>query len=107
MYRRKVKGRVLGQSKTGSIVYVQPESTEQHTRNLLNALVDEEKELSPLEEWWEGLTVEVKALVFEKVPGVVVAFDRGDLEEMVAMMNNNSDPELSGLKSQVLNLINQ
>ena len=46
MYRRKVKGRVLGQSKTGSIVYIQPESTELYTRNLLNALVDEEKELN-------------------------------------------------------------
>ena len=46
MYRRKVKGRALGQSKTGSIVYIQPESTELHTRNLQNYLVDEEKELN-------------------------------------------------------------
>jgi len=46
MYRRKVKGRALGQSKTGSIVYIQPESTELHTRNLQNYLVDEEKEVN-------------------------------------------------------------
>ncbi len=44
MYRRKVKGRVLGQSKTGSIVYIQPESTDMHTRHLLNLLADEEQE---------------------------------------------------------------
>jgi len=44
MYRRKVKGRVLGQSKTGSIVYIQPESTDTHTRNLLNLLADETQE---------------------------------------------------------------
>lgn len=44
MHRRKVKGRVLGQSKTGSIVYIQPESTDTHTRHLLNLLADEEQE---------------------------------------------------------------
>jgi DNA mismatch repair protein MutS2 len=44
MYRRKIKGRVLGQSKTGSIVYIQPESTDMHTRHLLNLLADEEQE---------------------------------------------------------------
>ena len=44
MYRRKVKGKVLGQSKTGSIVYIQPESTDTHTRNLLNLLADETQE---------------------------------------------------------------
>lgn len=44
MYRRKVKGKVLGQSKTGSIVYIQPESTDTHTRNLLNLLADESQE---------------------------------------------------------------
>ncbi|TKS56417.1 endonuclease MutS2 [Mesohalobacter halotolerans] len=44
MYRRKVKGKVLGQSKTGSIVYIQPDSTDTHTRNLLNLLADETQE---------------------------------------------------------------
>lgn len=45
MYRRKVKGKVLGHSKTGSIVYIQPEATETHTRQLLNFLADEEQEI--------------------------------------------------------------
>lgn len=44
MYRRKVNGKVLGQSKTGSIVYIQPETTDIHTRNLLNLLADEAHE---------------------------------------------------------------
>lgn len=44
MYRRKVKGKVLGQSKTGSIVYIQPESTDTHTRHLMNLLADEAQE---------------------------------------------------------------
>lgn len=44
MYRRKVKGKVLGQSKTGSIVYIQPDSTDTHTRHLMSLLSDEEQE---------------------------------------------------------------
>ena len=34
MYRKKVKGSVLGQSKTGSIVYIEPESTFKFSREL-------------------------------------------------------------------------
>ncbi|QTY27525.1 DNA mismatch repair protein MutS [Flavobacterium sp. CS20] len=44
MYRRKVNGKVLGQSKTGSIVYIQPESTDIHTRKLLSLIADEAQE---------------------------------------------------------------
>src|SRR5690606_7619075 len=36
MYRKKVKGSILGNSKTGSIVYIQPEATMMHTRELNN-----------------------------------------------------------------------
>ncbi|MEH6408535.1 MAG: DNA mismatch repair protein MutS, partial [Leeuwenhoekiella sp.] len=43
MHRRKVKGAILGNSKTGSIVYIQPEATMNHQREL-NNLVYEEKE---------------------------------------------------------------
>ena len=32
MHRRKVKGSILGNSKTGSIVYIQPEATQTHQR---------------------------------------------------------------------------
>jgi DNA mismatch repair protein MutS2 len=46
MYRKKVKGKVLGHSKTGSIVYIQPDATETYTRQLLNYLADEEKEIN-------------------------------------------------------------
>ncbi len=34
MYRRKVKGNVMGTSKTGSIVYIEPEATQRHSREL-------------------------------------------------------------------------
>lgn len=45
MYRRKVQGTVLGSSKTGSIVYIEPRQTELYTRELTNLLYDEKEEI--------------------------------------------------------------
>lgn len=45
MYRRKVKGTIMGSSKTGSIVYVEPEITLQHTRELSNLQFEETDEI--------------------------------------------------------------
>lgn len=45
MYRRKVKGSILGNSKTGSIVYIQPEATHNHTRELNNLEYEEKEEI--------------------------------------------------------------
>lgn len=45
MYRRKVKGSVLGTSKTGSIVYIEPETTLKLTRDLNNLQFEEKEEV--------------------------------------------------------------
>ena len=45
MYRKKVKGSILGGSKTGSIVYIEPETTLQHSRELNNLEYDEKEEI--------------------------------------------------------------
>ena len=45
MYRRKVKGAIMGGSKTGSIVYIEPETTLQHTRELNNLEYEEHEEV--------------------------------------------------------------
>ena len=45
MNRRKVRGTVLGQSKTGSIVFIEPETTHKITRELKNSEVKEKKEI--------------------------------------------------------------
>lgn len=45
MYRRKVKGAIMGGSKTGSIVYIEPETTLQHTRELNNLEYEENEEV--------------------------------------------------------------
>ncbi|MCC4213678.1 endonuclease MutS2 [Leeuwenhoekiella parthenopeia] len=45
MHRRKVKGSIMGNSKTGSIVYIQPEATQHAQRELNNLLYDEQEEV--------------------------------------------------------------
>ena len=45
MYRRKVKGSIMGASKTGSIVYIEPDTTQQHQRDLNNLEFEETEEI--------------------------------------------------------------
>ena len=45
MYRRKVKGVIHGTSKTGSIVYIEPQTTLAHTQELQNLIYDEKEEI--------------------------------------------------------------
>lgn len=45
MHRRKVKGSLIGSSKTGSIVFIAPEATLQFSRELQNLLYDEHQEI--------------------------------------------------------------
>lgn len=48
MYRRKVKGSIMGSSKTGSIVYIQPETTFQYARELNNLEFEESEEVDKI-----------------------------------------------------------
>ncbi|NJW53385.1 endonuclease MutS2 [Salinimicrobium oceani] len=48
MHRRKVRGGILGNSKTGSIVYIQPEATHNHTRELNNLQYEEKEEIKKI-----------------------------------------------------------
>ncbi|ESU24822.1 mismatch repair ATPase (MutS family) [Flavobacterium enshiense DK69] len=45
MYRRKVKGTILGNSKTGSITYIEPEATLRYSRELNNLQYEEKEEI--------------------------------------------------------------
>ncbi len=45
MYRRKVKGAIMGGSKTGSIVYIEPETTLQYSRELNNLEYEAQEEI--------------------------------------------------------------
>ena len=46
MYRRKVKGSILGSSKTGSIAYIEPEVTLHYSRELSNLEYEEREEIT-------------------------------------------------------------
>ena len=46
MHRRKVKGAILGSSKTGSIVYIEPDATLQFQRELNNIRYEEKEEVT-------------------------------------------------------------
>ncbi|RUA08699.1 MAG: DNA mismatch repair protein MutS [Flavobacteriia bacterium] len=45
MHRKKVKGTILGSSKTGSIVFIAPQSTLQYTREIQNLMYEEQEEI--------------------------------------------------------------
>ena len=45
MYRKKIKGAVMGSSKTGSIVYIEPDVTLKYSRELNNLEFDEKEEI--------------------------------------------------------------
>ena len=46
MYRRKVKGSIMGSSKTGSIAYIEPEATLKYSRELSNLEYEEQEEIT-------------------------------------------------------------
>ena len=46
MYRKKVKGSILGSSKTGSIAYIEPETTLKYSRELSNLEYEEKEEVT-------------------------------------------------------------
>ena len=48
MYRRKVKGTIMGSSKTGSIVFIEPETTYLQNQELQNLLFEETEEIKKI-----------------------------------------------------------
>ncbi|WP_396154946.1 DNA mismatch repair protein MutS [Flavobacterium macrobrachii] len=60
MYRRKVKGSILGNSKTGSIAYIEPEPTLRYSRELNNLEYEEREEITKI---LKKLTNEIRPFV--------------------------------------------
>ena len=48
MYRRKVKGGIMGSSKTGSIIFIEPEATLNFSRELQNLVFEESEEIKKI-----------------------------------------------------------
>lgn len=64
MHRKKVRGSVLGQSKTGSIVYIEPESTFSFSRELSNLEYEEREEMMRI---LKNLTNEIRPFYEELI----------------------------------------
>lgn len=48
MHRKKIKGAVVGSSKTGSIIYIEPQETLDYTNELTHLLYEEEEEIKKI-----------------------------------------------------------
>lgn len=97
MYRRKVKGSILGSSKTGSIVYIQPETTFQYARELNNLEFEEQEEVDKI---LRELTEFVRpyTLVLESYQSFLTALDVIYAKAKYAQSINAVLPEINDEK---------
>lgn len=97
MYRRKVKGSILGSSKTGSIVYIQPETTFQYARELNNLEFEEQEEVDKI---LRQLTEFVRpyTLVLESYQSFLTALDVIYAKAKYAQSINAVLPEINDEK---------
>lgn len=65
MYRKKIKGSVLGTSKTGSIAYIEPEATLRYSRELKELEQDEREEIIRILKQLTNIIRPFKALLAE------------------------------------------
>ena len=103
MYRRKVKGSIMGASKTGSIVYIEPDVTHQHQRDLNNLEFDESEEIKQILLKLTEFVREFKPLL-EQYQGYLTHIDVLYSKAKYANTINGIKPEIS--ETQNLNLKN-
>lgn len=101
MYRRKVKGALLGSSKTGSIVYIEPEATLRYSRELNNLQFEEKEEVERI---LKGLTDKIRPfrLLLEKyqvfltqIDGIYAKAKHAEsINGILPKLNDNKDYQL-------------
>ncbi|WP_194295675.1 endonuclease MutS2 [Capnocytophaga canis] len=94
MYRRKVLGTVLGSSKTGSIVYIEPRQTEMYSRELTNLIYDEKEEIQRI---LKQLTTYLSQYVvlFKDYQRYITAIDIIYAKAKYALIMNGLLPEIT------------
>ncbi len=94
MYRRKIKGAILGSSKTGSIVYMEPESTMKYTRELNNLEYEEKEEITRI---LKTVTEFIRPFVelFEKYQNFLIRIDVISAKAKYAQSLNAVLPEIT------------
>ncbi|WP_298757578.1 DNA mismatch repair protein MutS [uncultured Psychroserpens sp.] len=101
MYRRKVKGSIMGSSKTGSIVYIQPEQTFQYARELNNLEFDESEEVDKI---LRNLTEYIRpyAALLQQYQSFLVSIDVVYAKSKYAQSINAIRPEINNEKVYIV-----
>lgn len=101
MYRRKVKGSIMGSSKTGSIVYIEPETTLQHSRELNNLEFEESEEINRI---LKEVTNFIRPFLplLEKYQAFLIDIDVISAKAKYARSMNAILPEISEDRSMLL-----
>ena len=101
MHRRKVKGSILGNSKTGSIVFIAPEATLKLSRELQNLIYEEEQEIIRI---LKILTNTIRPFVnlLKQYQGYLTAIDVVAAKTNYALQINGLLPNISKNKKTLL-----
>ena len=101
MYRKKVAGSILGTSKTGSIVFIAPQSTVQLTRELNNLQFEEKDEIVRI---LKRLTDEIRPFkrLLEEYLRYLIAIDVIGAKAKYAQSINACLPNISNRKNVLL-----
>ena len=114
MYRRKVKGTVLGSSKTGSIVFIEPEAVHNYSRQLNNLEFDEKEEIlrilklltDQIRPYWEQVSSFQDYLVVTDITAAKAKYAR-DINGVLPEINNKRELYLRDAYHPLLFLTNQ
>ncbi len=95
MYRRKVKGNVMGTSKTGSIVYIEPDAVMAHSRELQLLHLEEKEELERI---LRSLAAEIRPFIpdLEVYQQVMAEIDLTAAKASLAREIGGVLPEING-----------
>jgi DNA mismatch repair protein MutS2 len=114
MYRRKVKGSLLGSSKTGSIVYIEPQAVVQYSQEMENLIYDEQEEidriLRDLTNWMrphEELLANYQRYATEIDMLCAKALYAQDMDGVMPKLNDSSDLDLKDAYHPLLYLSNK
>ena len=114
MYRRKVKGSLLGSSKTGSIVYIEPQAVVQYSQEMENLIYDEQEEidriLRELTNWMrphEELLANYQRYATEIDMICAKALYAQEMNGVMPKLNDSSDLDLKDAYHPLLYLSNK
>jgi DNA mismatch repair protein MutS2 len=101
MYRRKVNGAIMGSSKTGSIVYMEPETTLRYSRELNNLVFEEKEEVTRI---LKEVTNFIRPFLelLEKYQAFLIAIDVISAKAKYAMSMKAILPEITEDRSMYL-----